>query len=71
MSCESKESERVGRNSMSCESKDEGRVCDVDGAERTSVEGSRQCATDARPQCLSLTLCIQRQHLNTFEYCTF
>ena len=30
---------------------DEGRVCDVDGAERTSVEGSRQCATDARPQC--------------------
>ena len=30
---------------------DEGRDCDVDGAERTSVEGSRQCATDARPQC--------------------
>ena len=42
---------------MSCASKDcvllcgdEGRVCDVDGAERTSVEGSRQCATDARLQ---------------------
>ena len=29
---------------------DEGRVCDVHGAERTSVEGSRQCATDARPE---------------------